>query len=299
MPGTIPAPVVPTFPEAGGGFWAGGSSSGMDETSGVTCDFSGPHCITTQSLGVTHYRNPKIQVSSLALGLSAGLINPGYNILGTGILCKVVAQVTVSKSYDCYATAAWTQNQTFVINSVSADEYGNSYGTPAEFSSAYVLGVAGSIETYQPYYHRRAWDPAIDVETTSAITVFNHTMGTRNLNKTTYPWQVTSATVDPTIEWGDMEHEYYPQKHANGAYWNGLSLVLEPYINDSAPLYQLTGGYGYAQESLGQLKNMVDFYIGNYISQVPGLPRWWNQDGSASQGLPAYDWKRHDWSTIT
>ena len=235
MPGTIPAPVVPTVPEAGGGFWAGGSASGMNETSGTSfvgggTDFSGPHYIISQNLGATYYRNPKIQVSSLALGLSAGLINPGYNILGTGILCKVTAQVSVTKSYESFATSSWTQNQTFAVNAVSADTYGNVYGTAAEFSSAYILGVAGSVETFQPYYERRPWDATIDEESTSAITVFNYTMASRYINWTSYPWQVTSATADPTMGWGDMENEYIPTKYANGAYWNGQQFLLETHI---------------------------------------------------------------------
>ena len=295
---TIPAPIVPTVPEAGGGFWAGGSSSGMDETSGVSCDFSGPHTITTQTLGVQYFRNPEFQLSSLSLGLSAGLINPTYKVNATAILCRIIAAVNVSKSYDCYATSAWTQNQTFTVNAVSADTYGNVYGTAAEFSSAHVLGVAGSIETYQPYYQRRPWDATIDEESTSAITAFNFGMGYRTMNYEA-PFIVTSSLIDAMTEWAEMENELYPGSYYNYAGWDGQSFLNDPHIAHSSPIYMLPGGYTYAQESMGSLKGMVDYMIGAQIQSPYTSKVWWLQDGSPFAGLPTYDWKRHDWSTIT
>jgi len=300
MPGTIPAPIVPTQPQAGGSFWAGGSSSGMDETSGISCDFSGPHAITTQTLGAQYFRNPNYHMSAVSLGLSAALINPVYKVLGTGLLVRIVAGVTVTKSYDCYATSAWTQNQTFTINAVSADTYGNAYGTAAEFSSAYILGTGGSIETLQPYYHRRPWDDASDVESTSAIIAFNYQMAVRSMSYSE-PYIVTSGAIDALTEWGEMENGCYGWTAWGKSKWEGNDFLSDPHIGASFPLYYLQNGYTYSQESLGQLKSMVDYYIGDKIANgTPwGAGMWFHRDGSFSTGLPAYDWKRHDWSTIT
>ena len=299
MPGTIPAPVVPTVPEAGGSFWAGGSASGMNQTSGITCDFSGPHCITTQTLGVNYHRNPSYQLSAISLGLSAGLINPTYKVNGTRILLQAMASVTVTKSYECYSTSAWTQNQTFAVNAVSADTYGNVYGTAAEFSSAYILGPAGSIETFQPYYERRPWDDTIDVESTSSVTLFNYQMTVRSMGYNS-PYIVTSGTVDAMTEWGEMENGAYAYSVWKPDKWLGKSFLGDPGLGASWSVYHLAGGYTYGQESIGGLKSMMDYMVGN--SMMRSSDQWqsfaWYQDGSASLGLPTYDWKRHDWSTI-
>jgi len=293
MPGTIPAPVVPTQP-TGSGFWAGGSASGMNETSGISCDFSGPHYIATQTLGAMYYRNPSFQLSSATFGLSGSLINPGFKINGTGLLVRVQANVTVIKSYECFATSAWTQNQTFTINSASADTYGNTYGTAAEFSSAYILGTEGNIETHQPYYHRRPWDASIDVTSTSGVVGFNYIMAVRSLDPKTLIF--TSSLVDALGEWGEMENGIDGQWIGKAWKFNANSFLLDPVISASYNAYRLNGGYTYSQESLGQLKTLVDYDMGNGLK---GGWRWWHRDGSKNVKLPTYDWKRHDWSTIT
>jgi len=291
----IPAPVVPTYP-AGGSFWAGGSASGMNETSGITCDYSGPHYIATQTMGAMYYRNPAFTLSSATFGLSGNLINPGFKINTTGLLVRIQANVTVTKSYDCYATSAWTQNQTFTINSASADTYGNTYGTAAEFSSAYVLGTEGNIETNQPYYHRRPWDDSIDVTSTSSVVGFNYTMAVRSLDPTNLSF--TSSLVDALVEWGEMENgidgTWIGSVGQNK--FNANAFLQDPAIDNTYSVYRLNGGYTYSQESLGQLKTMVDYDMGNGLKA--GW-RWWHRDGSQKIQLPTYDWKRHDWSTYT
>ena len=121
--------------------------------------FSGPHYVETQTLTFAYKRVPYFRLVEGNVSLSS--MNSELDWMNTVLLIQLdKVLVTKEKVYDWYETSSYIQPQRFTLYSVSADETGQTYGTPA----AGTMSVQGIVDTTQPYYYRRLWDDSIDNE---------------------------------------------------------------------------------------------------------------------------------------
>jgi hypothetical protein len=141
----------------------------MQPASGNSGIFSGPFLIEEQSLNYNYCRVPEALYASATYSLSsyAQTMNVGQTLLAL----QCYADYTRRKSTEHFDTLNWQQNQRFKVLSVSADPYGNEYGTV----SGGTFGPAGAVVTTQKYYMRRPWKDA-DTEVTRTAHGFNFFM---------------------------------------------------------------------------------------------------------------------------
>jgi hypothetical protein len=114
----------------------------------MTAATSGPWYITTQSMDISYVRVPNYALASETLGLSS--VSTSYNVLDTHLLCVVEAMLSHTSSTANYTDNSYSQNQKFLVNNVSSDSYGNSYGD----LDASNMGPAGQIYTASTYVNR-------------------------------------------------------------------------------------------------------------------------------------------------
>jgi len=140
------------------------NSSGTDPVSGVSGvgDFSGPWYVERQSLSYEYVRVPWASWNQTTDGhVSLSSLGVNTNINGTKLLVKITDCLYESKKvYDWFSVSSYTVPQKFTLYSVSADETGTTYGTPA----AGTMSVKGSVVTTQEWYHRREWNDDTDAE---------------------------------------------------------------------------------------------------------------------------------------
>tara|TARA_R110002020_G_scaffold401810_1_gene612005 strand:+ start:1694 stop:2671 length:978 start_codon:yes stop_codon:yes gene_type:complete len=132
--------------------------SGTGPVSGVSGVgyFSGPFYVETQELTYSYKRVPYFSFSHGNISLSS--MNEELNTWSTVLLVKISkALVRKEKVYDWYETSSYIQPQRFTVYSASADETGQTYGTPA----AGTMCVGGLVDTTQPWYFRRPWDASL------------------------------------------------------------------------------------------------------------------------------------------
>ncbi len=140
------------------GYLSFSSTGPVSGVSGVGY-FSGPHYEETQELTFAYKRVPYFRMIEGDITLSS--MNAELDWMHTQLLIQLRSViVTKRKVWDWYETSSYIQPQRFTLYSVSADEMGQTYGTPA----AGTMSVQGIIATTQPYYYRRLWDDGIDNE---------------------------------------------------------------------------------------------------------------------------------------
>ena len=163
-----PVPVTPTLLNPGQ-YYAASAASGLVAASGNSGNFSGPFLIEEQTLSYNYCRVPEALYASASYSLSsyAQTMTIGQTLLAL----QVWATYKRTKSYDTFDTASWIQNQRFKVLSVSADPYGNEYGSV----SAGTFGPAGAVVTAQKYYNRKPWQ-STDTEISKSADGFNFYM---------------------------------------------------------------------------------------------------------------------------
>jgi len=163
-----PVPITPVLLTPGQ-YYAASATSGMQPASGDSGSYSGPFMIEEQSLNYNYCRVPEALYGSATYSLSsyAQTMTVGQTLLAL----QCYADYTIRKSYETFDTEKWQQNQRFKVMSVSADPYGNQYGSV----SAGTFGPAGGVVTTQKYYARRPWKDT-DVEVTRTAHGFNFFM---------------------------------------------------------------------------------------------------------------------------
>ena len=290
MPTPVPTPAPAQNPVATWRY-AGGSTSGTHEISGLGCatGFSDDWYIRTQSLFIQYIRIPFFgsPAGVTNLGLS-GTPTVNYVIPQTRLMAKATATVSRVKEFGtCYDTSTWFQPQKFVFLGASADHNGSAYGPYTDFTTS-TLGPAGDIATYQEAYFRRSAS-ATDTYGTDTVTVYN----TRN-----YEMDCNGITFLSTEneQWNGSEDFFIwlgPKSHDK---YSCVDLPWKDYDKNfinSSPNYSLPGQYAYSKESFYGAVNFVDG-IGQALQTqklFPDLPT-----GPANYGLPEYDPSLHDWN---
>ncbi len=127
------------------------------DTSGLG-DLSGPWFIETQSLNYNYLRVPIGSVSSMSVGLSS--ITMEGKIDKTVLLIVADCHYTAVSSNVFYATSSFQQAQDFVVQSVSADANGETYGSSL---TAGAFGPRGRVITDHPFYSRKPYVEGRDV----------------------------------------------------------------------------------------------------------------------------------------
>ena len=159
----------------------------------------------------------------------------------THIAHIVWARFSVTKSYDIFSTSAWTQPQTFQINALSADPYGNTYGGVSNSA----IGPMGTINTKEKWYSRRAWDDATDA-------VISEVMG-GGTQHFFYNLQADPDSYkDGTEYFGDF-------KHTRPGNWQADTFLADSEYNyqfASQP-YWLGGNYSTSQEDPLQIQMYI------------------------------------------
>ena len=163
-----PVPITPVLLTPGQ-YYAASSPSGMQPASGDSGNFSGPFLIEEQSLNYNYCRVPEALWVSATYGLSS--FAQAFAVGQTLLALQCYADYTRRKSLEVFDTEKWQQNQRFKVMSVSADPYGNQYGSV----SGGTFGPAGAVVTTQKYYVRRPWKDS-DTEVTRTAHGFNFYM---------------------------------------------------------------------------------------------------------------------------
>lgn len=232
-------PVVPIIPSPNTGW---GTTSGIVPASGLETALTGPWMIEEQEMGVQYLRMPTYGNATESHSLSG----PTRTIAtqSTHIAHVVWARYTVTKSYDVFSTSAWTQPQTFQINALSADPYGNTYG---EMSGTSAIGPMGTINTKHKWYFRRAWDDTID-------TVVRQVMGggTQHFFYNSQYKDIRPEYKDGTEFFGDFMHT----RPGNFERDTFLSDWDYNYQFASQP-YWLGGNYSTSQEDALQIQMYI------------------------------------------
>lgn len=276
MPVT-PTPVTP-IPATGHGGSTYINVSGVVPASGLETALSGPWMIEEQDLGIMTMRMPHYGNITESHSLSGPTRT--IAVTQTSMIHVVWANYSIRKSYEIFSLSAWTQPQTFQLNPVSADVYGNSYG---EVSMS-ALGPMATISTKHKWYFRREWKDAIDTEVNQTC------QGTQH-----YFYDMSGVRKDGVSYWGDF-------KHVRPGSWMANTFLADWDFNLSMDqIYWLGGTYSTSQETYLQIVNYVDragvdvrnilFYgLGpDFQIDVNNIP-------IRNQGCVGYSSSRHNWS---
>lgn len=280
---------------------------------------SGPWYIETQRMDISYVRVPNYALATTTLGLSG--VSTTYNVQDTHLLCVVDAYVSQASSIDNYTSSGLSQNQTFAVNSVSSDTYGNSYGK----LDASNLGPAGQVYTSAMYFHRvqlsaaenQPWyNPANYGVSSIHGTNFVLAGGHNTIN------EVDTSSPQDAVMW-----DFKKSVQANKA----GSLLFGPYTNAQGtgstqpqefpdnmnivdePVYVMMGTFDPKQETYFQIAQMIDL-LGSKVATrglattppVAGpstgsqLPYYIPLTNSVLMGFNAgilnYDINRHDFT---
>ena len=157
-------------------FASGGPSSTDLAPGGAFGALSGPWYIEEQDLTVAYRRVPSTGDRSLVpqdqVGLSGVIPTQvvSATVNSTSLLVHLVANVSRTKSYDYYPTSGYWQPQKFLIEPLSADINGRSYGDV----NTGCLGPGGTITSRQKYFIRRPWIEGVDSEVSQTCDAFNY-----------------------------------------------------------------------------------------------------------------------------
>ena len=293
-----PAPIAPQpdvapsqGPQANWSF-AGSGTSGTHQASGLSCatGFTTDWYISTQTLLLEYIRIPFFGGGTgiTNLGLS-GTPVVNYIIPSTRLMARATATVNVVKELGtCYDTSSWSQGQKFTILGASADHNGSGYGSESDFDAS-TLGPAGSVNTYQAGYFRRAW-VSTDKQSSATVTAYNTCNYTINCNGISYlsseneQW---NGSEDYFIWLGPQSQKKYSLLETD---WG----VSKRTFTCASPSYGIPGQYMYSKESMYGLLSFVDG-IGQALGNTAMHPDTPNAN-YGNYGLMTYNWKLHDWS---
>jgi len=272
---------------------ASGVSSTLDGSATSGIDGSGPWFIETQSLRGYYKRVPVYGPSATTFSLTKPTCD--YKVGYTFMESTVVAEYSITKSYDPFDTSAYTQLQQFEWFGASADAYGNSYGDASTVGVS-ALGPDGIFQTTIPWQNRRLWTSADD-----GSEVSYSIGGTKHIFRSEItPVQPGIVYTDGMELWGEFERTRWP-KWAN-TFLNDGELHLWGADYD----YQLPGPYNTGQESPILIANYIDG-LGTDVTNKNLYRLKWNSltgEGGAStgqvvpqdQGIAEYDITRHYWT---
>ena len=298
-------------------FASGGPSSTNLAPGGAFVALSGPWYIEEQDLTLAYRRVPstgdRSLVSQVHVGLS-GIVPTqpvSANINSTSLIVHILATVSKAKSYDYYPTSGYWQPQKFLIEPLSSDINGQSYGTV----NTGCLGPGGTITSRQKYFLRRPWIEGVDSEVSQVCDAYNYYGEASGLNVSGYRY----ATDNPQgnyfnnlLAWS-MRHWGHGD---NTAPESNVNLRWEP----ARPLIRMQlaniwGGYTTGADTSGTVFPLLDvlgniiktggntqFYNAN-LNGLPGGPSWtgginWLGDIQyhTDAYCPAYDKNRHDYT---
>jgi len=248
-----PIGVRPERVAAPGGTWDA-SVGGIVPVSGQIGALSGPWYIEQQWMTIDYTRIPHFNVSSTTPSLSG--YDTGYNIDHTELFSIITAHHERRKVYENHSVSTFTQGQKFIVDAVSADPYGTTYGS----LNTSTLGPQGKVLTSQPYYFRRDWY-ITDTEAICDLYGSNIAVGASALDSTNC---MILRSNEQTSYWKDFDRmSAHP--------WDKGALVRaieDPTkLRETLTTYPLAGGYSVAQET----------FIGmiNYIHTCGALVTGW------------------------
>jgi hypothetical protein len=274
------------------------NASGMIPASGTAQvgATSGPWMIEEQELTIYYTRVPSYKVFNDVFGLSS--VSNTTKVEWTYIQNRVEAEYTKSYSTDLYSTSSWTQPQKFEYHPVSSDAYGNSYGN----TGVSALGPVGTITTKDKWYHRRAWDAAVDFQVAEDCEATTHYFSQlpQVLNAAGGGTQIQ---VNPAIDGMSYFGEFGrldPKPFANHTFVDGDS-----YYHRGDQEYIIFGPYNTSAETPLAIQTYVDG-IGSKVEQLdmfgvnggegilpnPAQPNV----AFRNTGCQSYDNNRHDWT---
>ena len=284
MPAEIP---VAPIPVAQSTYYA--SAGPMAPASGLQGALSGPWMVESQDLEIEYARVPGGQLSGYpnfslsSVGLTTAT---AYQINYTRLNTIIKATYSKRKTYDTYSNATYQQPQKFKTYALSADKYGNSYGT----LNTSTLGPAGTITTSQPYLSRREWNDSLDSEVTSSIMVANFAYAARDCDKIwSYQQQDGMGSMTsfiPRDRPGTLKGAQYAEN-----------------LHVAYPNYWIYGPYTPEKETLSQIIQLIDATGANLTSEgFADIPGVWGKDANnswiikADKGINLYSKFRHDYS---
>ena len=267
------------------------AGSGSVPASGLATGLSaGPWMIETQDLTINYVRVPKYNQTAFSHSLSAPTRTMG--IEKTLVEQVVTANYRVKKSHEPFSTSSWTDPQTFAIDAVSADAYGNTYGQ----LGGSAMGPQGTVNTNQGYYFRRAWLSS-DVEVSQTCQGTRHYYFTAGAGTIWWMGACPGTPADGTTYFGSFPRsgKWAQQKDTF------LAMNEESSHNIHCTEYELVGAYTTAQETQLGIVNYINamgshvlstslWGIGSDFTGGTGLPP------TTNQGCASYDINRHDFS---
>ena len=158
-PVPAPNPAVPV-----GVIYAASTIPPASGVSGTEGYFNGPWIIESQTMQLTYARVPHVQLQNVTLSLSS--TTPTFINQSTNLNTIINASYYKVSSTDGYETSGEIQQpQKFEFFPVSADVYGNSYGS----LNGSCLGPIGVVNTSIPYYRRRPMTAAEQASTSDQL----------------------------------------------------------------------------------------------------------------------------------
>ena len=296
--------VTPAVPVTGS-FSSANQSASSVPVSGINLDpsayFSGPHAITLQSLNVTHVRTPYGEFSATNWDLQNGP-NPAYLLQGTRLLCVVKATYSQQKSYDWLSLSGFQQPQTFEINGVSSDPYGNAsiYLGGQTSLEASQLGCRGSVDTSTAFYSIEPWNDnihnvaACSVEGANFLTITSGCTGAQNYYDY-WDQQKSAPDFDLGWTWKGAEEKYSPiAVHRVYKNYPCMSLQSDPVHAEDGFTYPLDGPYLFGQETEVQRNTYLNS-IGTLVTGERLHAIWWKGPPTFEKfvGIPEYRISRH------
>ena len=268
-------------------------ASGSIPASGLSAGLSGgPWMIETQDLTINYIRVPKYNQTAFSHSLSAPTRTMG--IQKTLVEQVVTANYKVIKSDQPFSTSSWTDPQTFQIDAVSADAYGNTYGQ----LGGSAMGPQGTINTLQGWYFRRAW-LSTDQEISQTCQGTRHYYFTAGAGTIWWMGACPGTPADGTTYFGSFPRsgKWAQQKDTF------LAMNEESSENIVCTEYELVGPYTTSQETQlgivnyinamgGHVTNTGLYGVGkefNFATELPPLPYF-------NVGCTGYDTSRHDFS---
>ena len=274
-------------------------------------DSSGPWYIENQRMDIQYVRVPNYNLASETLGLSS--VATTHNVMDTHLLCGVNAYVSMVSSTDNYTTSSDSQNQRFLVNNVSADPYGNTYG---ELDSS-SLGPQGQIYTASSYVYRVLLDQYLQ-----NVTVLPQWLGASSVRGVNFvlaggdnSMLMVDASADQQAEMWDFKRSQKanapgsflpgPVTNTNGENSPQPAQLLETLNVLDRPVYTMGGTYNPAFETYFSITQAIDllgsevqtkFLAGTPPFTGPGFGFAGANYMGFNQGLDNYDITRHDFS---
>ena len=275
--------------------WPGGvdqttqSLATSGDTSGLG-DLSGPWFIETQSLNYNYLRVPIGSVSSMSVGLSS--ITMEGKIDKTVLLIIADCNYTAVSSNTFFATSSFQQAQDFIVQSVSADANGETYGSSLAVGA---FGPRGRVITDHPYYSRKPYVEGRDIiQTQSSRGAMNFVAVSVSSN---------NGVSIPVIlnEYQSLEDLMTPE-HAHS--WNTMMGAKGTLLGvESQPQLGLKfGGYSVQLDTIDDVRVTTDeigrLFKDGHLTDGAGRPAGTEHHGAGMHNVSVnmYDYTHHNWT---